>query len=556
MIRKVFLENLPRWSKYTNVDRINWKDSVGYKVKFIYDDIEGEIEIIDYHTKQQKLEVKYNNEYFIIKTYDLLSCGLSELLGKHTKKYKYNVKDIIQTKSGKIEILEQIRILNNKNTTQKGYKYKCLIDNNIDEISEVKLKEGRGCNVCSNTKVLKGVNDLWTTHPEVAELLKYPDIGYQIPYGTIKKEIFVCPNCGYEKSIAIHKVVYYNFICNKCGDGISYPNKIGFNLLEQLDIEFIPEYKFDNYKLDFYFEKNGIIYDLEMDGGLGHGHENRMTGQTAEETKAIDEERDKIIRESNVENIEIIRIDCFRSDLEYIKKNILNSKLATIFNLSNVNWLKCHEYACNSLVKVVSDFWNNGTKSTIEIGEILKLNKTTIIRYLKQGKKLGWCNYDPKDSHLEALRKGRNTSLRKKRKKIVQLTLDGKFIKEWNSIKKAEKELNILGISNCCNVDKQNKSAGDFNWMFIDDYYNNIGNIEPVKRITDGGKQKPVVQLDLDGNFISEWNSLSEADRKTGTSFKNISLCCLNKRKTAGGFKWMYKEDYELLHNISNLQTT
>ena len=542
-MREVFLDNLPRWGKYISADRINWKDSVGYKVKFIYDDIEGEIEIIDYHTKQQKLEVKYNNEYFIIKTYDLLSCGLGELLGKHTKKYKYNINDIIQTKSGKIEILEQIRILNNKNTTQKGYKYKCLIDNNIDEISEVKLKEGSVCNVCSNTKVLKSVNDIWTTHPEVAKLLKYQSIGYLITYGSTNKEIFICQNCGCEKLMNVHKVVCYNFICSKCGDGYSYPNKIGFNLLEQLNIEFIPEYKFNNYKLDFYFEKNGIIYDLEMDGGMGHGHENRMTGQTAEETKAIDEERDELIRENN---IEIIRIDCFRSDLEYIKKNILNSKLANIFNLSNINWLKCHEYACSSLVKEVCNLWSSGITSTIEIGKILKKYQTTIIRYLKQGAELGWCDYDPKDSHLEALKKGRDTSLRKKRKKIVQLTLNGEFIKEWDSINKAQIELNILGISNCCYIDKQNKSAGDFKWMFVDDYYNNIDNIEPVKRIIDGGKKRLVIQLDLDGNFISEWNSLSEADRKTGTSFKNISLCCLNKRKTAGGFKWMYKEDYEV----------
>ena len=542
-MRKVFLDNLPRGSRYTSDDKINWTDSIGYKVKFVYDDIEGEIEIIDYAIKKQRLNIRYNNNDFSIKTMNFSKCGLGELLGKHTKKYKYSVGDIIQTKYGGVEILEQIRILSNKNTTQKGYKYKCLIDNNIDEVSESKLKEGASCNVCTNNKVLKGVNDLWTTHPEVAKLLKYPNIGYQITYGSSNKEIFVCQNCGCEKPMKVHKVVYYNFICSKCGDGYSYPNKIGFNLLEQLNIEFIPEYKFNNYKLDFYFEKNGIIYDLEMDGGMGHGHENRMTGQTAEETKAIDEERDELIRENN---IEIIRIDCFKSDLEYIKKNILNSKLATIFNFSNIDWLKCHEYACSSLVKTVCDLWNSGITSTIEIGKILKNVQTTIIRYLKQGTELGWCDYSSKDSHLEALKKGRDTSLRKKRKTIVQLTLNGEFIKEWDSIHKAGIELNILGISNCCNIDKPNKSAGDFKWMFIDDYYNNIDHIEPVKRIIDGGKKRLVIQLDLDDNFISEWNSLSEADRKTGTSFKNISLCCLNKRKTAGGFKWMYKEDYEV----------
>ena len=44
-MRKVFLENLPR--KRTG-NFIDWKNCVGYKVHFIYDNIEGDLEIIDY----------------------------------------------------------------------------------------------------------------------------------------------------------------------------------------------------------------------------------------------------------------------------------------------------------------------------------------------------------------------------------------------------------------------------------------------------------------------------------------------------------------------------
>lgn len=55
---------------------------------------------------------------------------------------------------------------------------------------------------------------------------------------------------------------------------------------------------------------------------------------------------------------------------------------------------------------------------------------------------------------------------------------------------------------------------------------------------------KEVYQLSIDGQIVKKWKSLSETG-KNGYNFKNISACCLGKRKTANGFKWMYKSDYE-----------
>ena len=40
-MRKVFLDELPRGGKCVNKNSINWKESIGYKVKFVYDNIEG-----------------------------------------------------------------------------------------------------------------------------------------------------------------------------------------------------------------------------------------------------------------------------------------------------------------------------------------------------------------------------------------------------------------------------------------------------------------------------------------------------------------------------------
>lgn len=53
---------------------------------------------------------------------------------------------------------------------------------------------------------------------------------------------------------------------------------------------------------------------------------------------------------------------------------------------------------------------------------------------------------------------------------------------------------------------------------------------------------KPVVQLSKDGTFIAEFQSVADAEKIGG---HHVSCCCTGKRKTAGGYKWMYLEEYE-----------
>lgn len=53
-------------------------------------------------------------------------------------------------------------------------------------------------------------------------------------------------------------------------------------------------------------------------------------------------------------------------------------------------------------------------------------------------------------------------------------------------------------------------------------------------------KSKPVLQYDLDGNLIREWESTRECGRN-GFLQSKITLCCQGKRKTHKGFIWKYK---------------
>lgn len=63
---------------------------------------------------------------------------------------------------------------------------------------------------------------------------------------------------------------------------------------------------------------------------------------------------------------------------------------------------------------------------------------------------------------------------------------------------------------------------------------------------TKGGlNAKKVVQYDLQDNLIKEWKSATEAGKQLKIYHSNIISCCLKKYgfKTAGGYKWRYKED-------------
>lgn len=58
----------------------------------------------------------------------------------------------------------------------------------------------------------------------------------------------------------------------------------------------------------------------------------------------------------------------------------------------------------------------------------------------------------------------------------------------------------------------------------------------------DHNSSKAVIQLSKKDILIEEFESISAASRKLCVNQGNISQCCNNKLKTAGGFKWKYKE--------------
>lgn len=57
---------------------------------------------------------------------------------------------------------------------------------------------------------------------------------------------------------------------------------------------------------------------------------------------------------------------------------------------------------------------------------------------------------------------------------------------------------------------------------------------------------KPVIQLNIYGEFIKEWRSVIEAAKALQIDNSAIAKCCRHvpKYKRAGGYVWEYKENY------------
>lgn len=396
-MRKVFLEDLPR-----RAEGIDWTSSVGRKVKFVYDDIDGEIVLLDYDKSKTQLTVSYSGKETKTYTRRLKAGEISAIIGLMTFEFKFNIGDVING----VEILNTTRI-NRKtgNRTEKGYVVRCAIDGYVYDVFETDLVSGKGCPVCVGKKVVIGINDIATTCKEMIPFLLNKEDAYKYTKTSSKKIMFKCIHCNHPFEKQISNVYYQGFSCGKCGDGISYPNKFMYNLLTQLNVEFIAEYS-PNWAIDetgrqrrydFYIPSRKLI--IEMDGGIGHG--NSEWSISKEESLRIDRWKDYI---ALINDIKVIRICSNYSDdrFNYICETIKSSDIKNMFELSSIDFTKCHEYSVSTLVKEACELWCTGRfNSTKELGKFMKLDCGTVRRYLKNGVELGWCNYDAKEEMIK-----------------------------------------------------------------------------------------------------------------------------------------------------------
>lgn len=98
----------------------------------------------------------------------------------------------------------------------------------------------------------------------------------------------------------------------------------------------------------------------------------------------------------------------------------------------------------------------------------------------------------------------------------------------------------LKNYESTANFTKEHPSM--FNWLSKHKIkLSDIATHEQIHKSHTGGN-KPIIQCDMDGNFVAEYSSAREA---VGFDYKKISACCNGIRKSHKGYKWFFKKDYE-----------
>ncbi len=395
-------------------------------------------------------------------------------------------------------------------------KHHCNVCNGDFYASPNNTLKGKGCPYCHNKKVLIGFNDMWATNPEICELLDNPDDGYKYVFGTNKKVSFRCPSCGgirHAKPVSI----LHNKYCSRCRDSISYPEKFMIALLNQTGIPY--EYQFTKvnqewcgkYKYDFYLEYRGDKIIIETNG-VQHYKKGFSTigGQSVEEVQLNDATKKKLA-EKYINKY--IVVDCRKSEYDYITKQIVNSELNEIFDLTKIDFKKCHEFAIDSLIVATCEEYRKGL-SFESIMSKYKISYGGLRHYLLEGNVIGLCEYNPTINKLEC-----NAN------KVI--CLDTK--QEYRSVIEAQRQTNVseTSITESCKQHRILNTPTIYKrWMYYEEYLQCLDNLPEYK--FDNGNCSSIICVNTGEIF----NSIREAKLWIGKG--DIQGALSGRQNTAG----------------------
>lgn len=311
-----------------------------------------------------------------------------------------------------------------------------------------------------------------------------------------------CAYCGNKMmkkpSLVISNKLKGISYCNKCSDGISFPNKFVSNVLEELNIDFEREYKIGKIRryYDIYISPNIIIENNGLQH-YKHTHFHDLSNTTISDSV----QNDNFKKEHALNNgiTYYIELDCSKSTLEHIKNSIMNSALPNILNFSedDVNWDKCLEKSLGSAVIKCCDMWNTNKYSVNQLAKIMKTSHVTISNYLKYCAECGLCDYNPEEEIKKSYDKMHESSSKK-----VKLINTGEV---FTSLREAFDKYGIQSntICACCNGSRL--YAGKINgkkavWEYCDESILD----EIREKITKYGEIRDISiceNLDMDCNY-------------------------------------------------------
>ena len=172
--------------------------------------------------------------------------------------------------------------------------------------------------------------------------------------------------------------------------------------------------------------------------------------------------------------------------------------------------------------------YGNPLKTTNGLYEVSNLGKVKSLNYNRKGIEKELSSGKGKENYLYVtlFKEGKA-----KRKYIHRLVAEAFII---NNKK--------LPCVNHINGNKSNNNINNLEWCSYKDNIKHAYRLGLYKIGKNHPRNKKVLQYDLNGNFIKEWEGVSYLCKNKNYSQGNISACCRNERKNAYGFIWKYKK--------------
>jgi hypothetical protein len=222
---------------------------------------------------------------------------------------------------------------------------------------------------------------------------------------------------------------------------------------------------------------------------------------------------------------------------KYTNKPCFRSRPVSAFNLDGSLYMRF-----DFIAQAARHF---GLTDSSYIHYAIKRNTLVKNHYLRFTDEINYADHievglTPKERHIES-----------HKKKIDQYDTTGHYIKTFNSINEAAKEVGNTGSSiSCVLAHRYGKhTAGGFLWKYHDGSTEDITPPPPKGECHKGKRHhaaRAVVQLDkLTGEYIREFDTIMEAADSIPITHTAVGKACKGENPSAGGYKWKYKTDYE-----------
>lgn len=274
------------------------------------------------------------------------------------------------------------------------------------------------CPICNGKQVVKGINDIATLRNDLVKYFKNPKDAESISTGSFRNVKLKCPECKQVKSIHACDLCTYGFHCDYCNDNVSLGEKIVRNLILQLPIK---EYDFEftdtwtqNKRYDCFFKYMDKKYLIEVDG---EQHTKNTSWSTKEWQSKNDEFKTALAKENG---FELIRIKAYRTDFEFIKQSVLESRLSEIFDLSQIDWNKiCKQTVTSNNLLIAQYYMEHQDMMLKDIAKHFHVSPPTITHTLKKMAQIGMCNYSKEKAFKNGrVQNGKNMIGKKRERKV------------------------------------------------------------------------------------------------------------------------------------------